>query len=523
MVDLGVSFGDDTIPGVHVTMPDPSFIVEQRENLAGIVLTHAHEDHLGAVQYLWPQLRCPVYATPFSAVFLKAKLAEYGLDSQVPIKVMELGSRFDVGPFDIELVTMTHSILEPNALAIRTPKGMVLHSGDWKFDPDPLIGDASDQKRLAELGEEGVTALICDSTNALTEGSSGSESDVRDNLIKVIKEIKTGRVAVACFASNVARLQSIIEAAHEADRCVALVGRSLRRVIEAAQEVGYFKDYPNLLSEKDAMNVPRDQVLMICTGSQGEPRSALARIAKGDHPVVSLDSGDTVIFSSREIPGNEKSIGRMQNSLIAQGVEIITPGEHMIHVSGHPGRDELAQMYALSRPEIVVPVHGESRHTQAQAELAEACQVKETVVPFNGSVITLTPGSARIIDEVTSGELCVDGDRLVPRGGDLLKSRSRIIWNGIIFVTIVLDADGGLAADPLMSAPSLLDEDLDEGLIAMLLEQVEERVANLDDDQVENDDEVILAVRQAIRKPLRQRLGKRPLIEVHLVRAELDD
>ena len=520
MVDLGVSFGDDTLPGVHVVMPDPEFIVQQRDNLAGLVLTHAHEDHLGAVPYLWPRLRCPVYATPFAAAFLKAKLSETGLDRDIPLHVVELGSRFDVGPFDIELITMTHSILEPNALAIRAGNKLVLHSGDWKFDPNPMIGEAPDERRLAELGEEGVTALICDSTNAFTDGSAGSEADVAVALKEVVGKYPDGRIAVACFASNVARLKSIIEAAHAHQRCVALVGRSLHRAVEAAQEAGYLTDLPVFLTEKEAMRVPNDQVLMICTGSQGEPRAALARIARKDHPVVKLDAGDVVMFSAREIPGNEKSIGRMQNALVAQGIELVTPNDHDIHVSGHPGRDELAHMYALSKPQIVVPVHGEPRHARAQAEFAQHCQVKETVTPFNGAVIDLAPGAARIIDEVPADTLCVDGDRLVPRDGDLIRLRNRMVWNGILFLTVVLNRHGELMAKPQLSAPSLLDDQLDEALIASLLDELTGQIEAMNDDAVLEDEAVILTIRQVLRKPLRQRLGKRPLIDVHLVRCD---
>ena len=520
MVDLGVSFGDDTLPGVHVVMPDPDFIVRRRQNLAGLVLTHAHEDHLGAVPYLWPRLRCPVYATPFAAAFLKAKLSETGLERDVPLHIVEPGSRFDVGPFDIELITMTHSIPEPTALAIRADDKLVLHSGDWKFDPDPLIGEAANERRLAELGAEGVTALICDSTNAFTDGAAGSEADVAVALKEVVGKYPGGRVAVACFASNVARLKSIIEAAHAHQRCVALVGRSLRRVVEAAQESGYLTDLPAFLTEKEAMQVPNDQVLMICTGSQGEPRSALARIARKDHPVVKLDAGDVVLFSAREIPGNEKSIGRMQNALVAQGVGLVTPDEEDIHVSGHPGRDELAHIYALTKPQIVVPVHGEPRHARAQAGLAQHCQVKETVTPFNGAVIDLTPGAARIIDEIDVGELCVDGDRLVPRDGDLIRARSRMVWNGVLFLTVVLNRQGELMAKPQLSAPSLLDDQIDEGLIATLITEITERIELMNDDAVSEDEAVLLTIRQVLRKPLRQRLGKRPLIDIHLMRCE---
>lgn len=518
MVDLGISFGDDSLPGVNVIMPDPTFIADRRDDLVGLVLTHAHEDHLGAVPYLWPRLRCPVYATPFAAAFLRAKLAEHDLLGQVPIHEIQLGGRFTCGPFDLEFVTVTHSILEPNAVAIRTAAGTVLHTGDWKLDPDPRIGETADEARLRALGEEGVDALVCDSTNVFLPGSAGSEADVATALSEVIGAHAGKRIAVACFATNVARLSSIIEAAHAHGRCVGLVGRSLYRVVEAARSCGYLTEYPNLLTDREVMEVPRDQVLMICTGSQGEPRSALARIARRDHPVVSLSAGDVVVFSAREIPGNEKGIARMQNALVSQGVTLVTAHDAPIHVSGHPGREELARMYELTRPRIVVPVHGEPRHTRAQAELARRCQVPETVVPHDGAVIELTPGGAGVIDQVPSGVLCLDGNSLIPTQGEVLRARMRMIWNGVVFVTVALTPDGELIGQPQLSAPSLLDPAIDVDLLADLAERIAVRIDDLDDDEVLEDEAVTLAVRQAVRRPLRQRFAKRPLIEVHLVR-----
>jgi ribonuclease J len=520
MVDMGVSFGEDGLPGIDVVMPDPAFIEERKDRLLGLVLTHAHEDHLGAVPYMWPRLRCPIYATPFAAEFLRAKLSETDFADQVPIHEVELGGRFKLGPFDIEMVTMTHSILEPNALAIRTPKGLVVHTGDWKFDPDPRIGDASDQKKLEALGNEGINALICDSTNVFSEGTTGSEGEVARNMAELFSRHTTGRIAVACFATNVARIQSIIEAAHENGRCVAMAGRSLKRVTEAAKKVGYLTTYPNLLSDEDAMEVPKDQVLLICTGSQGEPRAALARIARGDHPTVELDPGDTVVFSAREIPGNEKAIGYIQNQLIKRGINVVTARDEPIHVSGHPGREDLARMYQLTRPKILVPVHGEPRHLRAQAELGSECQIPETVVPHDGTVIRLTPGNANIIGEVGTGILCVDGDRLIRRDSDTVRNRNRIMWNGVMFVTVVLNQYGEMVGDPMITAPSLFDEQDDDVRLDHFAAEIGNRIDQLDDDEVLDNAAVTLAIRQAVRRPIRQRMGKRPLIEVHLVRVE---
>ncbi|MFH1803401.1 MAG: ribonuclease J [Pseudomonadota bacterium] len=520
MVDMGVSFGEDGLPGVDVVMPDPTFIEDRKDGLLGLVLTHAHEDHLGAVPYMWKRFRCPIYATPFAAEFLRAKLTETDFADQVPIHEIELGGRFGLGPFDIEMITMTHSILEPNALAIRTPKGLVVHTGDWKFDPDPQIGEAADVKKLEALGDEGVIALICDSTNVFSEGVTGSEAEVAKNLVEVIAKYPTGRIAIACFATNVARLQSIIEAAHENGRCVALAGRSLKRVTEAARKVGYLTGYPNLLSDEDSMEVPKDQVLLICTGSQGEPRAALSRIANGDHPTVQLDAGDTVIFSAREIPGNEKAIGHIQNRLIKRGIQVITARDEPIHVSGHPGRQDLARMYQLTRPKILIPVHGEPRHLRAQAALAEQCQVPESVVPHDGTIIRLEPGNAGIIGDAGAGILCLDGGRLLSRDSETFRNRNRIVWNGVVFVSVVLNQFGEMVGEPKITAPSLFDEPGDDVRLDLFAAEIGNRVDQLDDDEVLDDAAVILAIRQSMRRPIRQKLGKRPLIEVHLMRVQ---
>src|SRR5882672_7600825 len=405
IVDCGVTFGDDAQAGVDVVMADPAFIVERRDDLLGIVATHAHEDHIGAIPYLWPQLKCPVWATPFTASVLRAKLGEVGLLDKVKITTVPMSGRFTIGPFDLELITLTHSIPEPNAVVIRTPVGTVLHTGDWKFDPDPLIGDPWDEPALRRLGDEGVLAMICDSPNALKPGVSGSEAELRESLTELIGRYDSGRVAVACFASNVARLSTIAYAAQQNGRDVALVGRSLGRIDKAARENGYLTDVPRFLTEDEAGYVPRDKILMICTGSQGEPRAALARIARDDHPNVVLEEDDVVIFSSRIIPGNEKAIGRLQNALVRLGVEVVTDADHFVHVSGHPARDELVRMYQMIRPRVAIPVHGEARHLAAHAELARDCQVNEALVIENGDLVRLDGDGAAIVDEVPVGRI----------------------------------------------------------------------------------------------------------------------
>ena len=517
ILDCGVTFGDDSQPGLEVVMPDPAFIVERRDRLLGIVATHAHEDHIGAIPYLWTQLRCPVWATPFTASLLRAKLVEAGIADKVRINVVPMSGRFTVGPFDLELITLTHSIPEPNAVALRTPIGTVLHTGDWKFDPDPLIGPSSDEAALRRLGNEGVLAMIGDSTNALRPGTSGSEADLRRSLIDLVGRYDA-RVAVACFASNVARLETIARAAAAHDREVALVGRSLWRIEKAARENGYLADLPRFLTEDEAGYIPRDKILMICTGSQGEPRAALARIAREDHPNVTLETGDVVIFSSRIIPGNEKSINRLQNALVRLGVEIVTEEDHFVHVSGHPARDELVRMYQMVRPRVAIPVHGEARHLVAHADLARECQVQQPLIIQNGDMVRLTPNGAAIVDEVPVGRLASDGKGLLPLSGNALKDRRRITLNGSAVATLVVDRQERLAAPPAISLIGLVEETAAGATLPYFRDALECSFNELQAGQRRDDDAVREALRRALRRAINDRFGKRPLIEIHLVR-----
>jgi ribonuclease J len=518
MVDLGITFGTDRTPGVDVIMPDPAFIEAERDRLAGLVLTHAHEDHIGAVPYLLPRLRCPIYATAFTAAVLRRKLAEVDLLETADITEVPLSGRFAVGPFDVELVTLTHSIPEPNAVVIRTPAGRVLHTGDWKLDPDPLIGQTTDEEALARLGEEGVLAMVCDSTNALVEGESGSEAGVRDGLMEVVGALGN-RVAVACFATNVARLDSIARVAQAHGRRVALVGRSLWRISEAARETGYLQDLPPFLTDKDVGYLPRHEVLMICTGSQGEPRSALSRIANDDHPEVVLEPGDAVVFSSRVIPGNELAIGRLKNRLVGLGIEVISAGANGIHVSGHPARDELVQMYQWVRPKIAIPVHGEPRHLVEHARLAEACQVPQSIVGANGALIRLAPGPAEIVGHVESGCLALEGGRrLVSLDGPLMRERRRMIFNGSAVVTLVMDGDGALAADPMVTTHAVYDPECGADDFRAAVDAVRDAVERLPKARRRDDDEVREAARRALRRSFLASWGRKPLTDVHLVR-----
>lgn len=518
MVDLGVTFSDGRTPGVDVIMPDPTFIEENRQDLIAIVLTHAHEDHIGAVAHLWPKLRCPVYATPFTAELVKGKLIEAGIEQEVPLNIVDLGARFDLGPFDIEFVTLTHSIPEPNALAIRTPLGTVMHTGDWKIDPGPVIGETLDSKRLAEIGEEGVRAIVCDSTNVFTPGEAGSEADVATSLTELIGELD-GRVVVTTFASNVARLESIIRAAEASGRHVVLAGRSMFRVIAAARDTGHLKNLPPFVEAADAGYLPKDKVLFLCTGSQGEPRAALARIAADAHRDIVLEEGDTVIFSSRIIPGNDVAIFEMQNDLARAGVRVITEKDHFVHVSGHPCRDELTAMYQWIKPELAIPVHGEARHLLEHAALAKELQVPETLVIENGDMVRLAPGAAQVVDEVPSGRVVMDGDVLVPSWDAGIQERRRLGFAGAVFVSVALNEKGAVQGDPEIRLIGLPERDnygvrFDERAYDALdsaLDQLPQRKRK-DEAQVGE------YLRRAVRGAIRKEWGKKAAVEVIVTR-----
>ncbi len=514
MVDLGISFGDDTLPGIDVVMPDPAFIVERREKLLGLVLTHAHEDHLGAVAHLWPQLECPIYATPFAASVLRRKLLEAGLIDRAHITVVPLGGKFTLGPFELELVTMTHSIPEPNALAIRTPLGTILHTGDWKIDPEPLLGEATDEAALRRFGDEGVLAMVCDSTNVFVPGEAGSEADVRRSLIEIIAGCKQ-RVAVTCFASNLARVESVAVAAEANGRHAVLVGRAINRMVEAAKENGYLLNMPRTVDEKEASWLPADKLVMICTGSQGEPGAALSRLAADEHPMLHLSPGDTVVFSSRIIPGNERSIGRLHNRLVAMGLHVITEKDSFVHVSGHPGRDELARLYQWVRPKIALPVHGELRHMAEHAALARQMQVPETIIAPNGTLVRLAPNKPEIIDHVYSGRLALDGSRLIPLNPQALKSRRQIVMNGAATVTLIADKAGKLLAEPRVSVQGFEGGDAInaacQDAVAAIMLALKGRLKG--EEATIRQETAILA-----RRAFKQRLGKKPLTDVQIVR-----
>src|SRR5438309_5735229 len=466
-VDFGVAFADDALPGIDLIMPDIRYLVEERRNLLGLVLARAHEDHFGALLDLWPRLKVPVYATPFTAALIEAKRQGEAGAPDIPVNVVPLGGRFTLGPFDIELVSMAHSIPESNGLIIRTPLGSVLHSGDWKIDPTPVIGPPTDEAKLRALGHEGCLALIGDSTNAFREGRSPSEADVAKSLAELVRSAPA-RVAVTTFASNVARLRAVAQAAATCEREVVLVGRAMERIVQVARETGYLDGIPDFRSVEVYGHLPPDKVLALCTGSQGEPRAALSRIAQDDHPEVAFSRGDRVIFSSRAIPGNEKAVMRVINGLVSQGIEVITDRTHLVHVSGHPRRAELEDMINWVRPKILIPVHGEALHMAEHAALARSVGVAQVVLCRDGDMVRLAPGEPGIIDEVPAGRLYKDGALLVQAEARTVADRRRLGFAGMVSVALALTHRGDLVGDPLIEFTGIPETDVDGNPLARL-------------------------------------------------------
>jgi len=517
IVDLGIGFCDGDAPGVDIMVADPDFIAQRRDALAGIVLTHAHEDHIGAVPILWPRLGCPIYASPFAAAVVRRKLSDAGLIDEVTLHVVKPGEHFDVGPFSVEFVAAAHSIPEAHFVAIRSHAGLVVHATDWKLDSGPVIGQVSDEAKLRALGDEGVDVLMCDSTNAFVDGRAGSEADLGPSLTEVIGGCR-GRVAVACFSSNIARIATIVRAAAANDRETCIVGRSLWRMVEAARETGYLKDLPRLLTEHDIGYLPPEKVAVIITGSQGEPRAALTRVAAGDHPTVSLVRGDTVIFSSRKIPGNEIAIGRVQNQFARQGIEVIVDGPRFVHVSGHPGRDELTTLYGWLRPKALIPIHGEARHMFEHVALARQSGISHTVVAENGTSVRLCPGPPAAGDEIQPGRLGLDGTRLVPMDGRALRNRNKISFSGSAVATVIIDGHGDLTDDPKLTLHGVIEGDDADGIVDNAIDAVIGAVDALSNAASGDDDAVAEAARRAVRRSVHKATGKRPVTEIHVVR-----
>jgi ribonuclease J len=514
MVDLGMTFADPNLPGIELVLPDLSFIEDRQKDLLGIVLTHGHEDHIGAIPYLIGEFDVPLYATPFTAGLIRKKLIEEGIERDVELNVVELEGEVDLGPFKCRYVPLAHSIPEGNALLIETPYGKIFHTGDWKLDEAPVLGVPSTAEELTALGNEGILALVGDSTNVFNSEASGSETGVREGLDKVIAGHK-GRVLVTTFASNAARLHTLGEVAKDTGRRLCVVGRSLDRILEVSKSVGYLTDFPPTVSHEEAMKVPRDKLLIVSTGAQGEARAALSRIAEGEHSHIKLERGDLVVYSSKQIPGNEISIGRVQNALAAKGVEIITDRQAHVHVSGHPGVPELEAMYGWIRPQISIPVHGERRHMEEHARLARRFGVPEAVVPVNGSAIRLAPGKPQIISHEPVGRLVLDGDVILPADGATMLARRRMMHNGLIAVFVVIDGKNRLLAPPQVQSHGVPVEDDRDEFIDDCVSAASEAAAKA---RSNGEDALAEAIRVAVRRTARDWTGKKPITEVTVTR-----
>ena len=517
MIDLGISFSDETTPGVDIILPDIRFAEAHKENLKALILTHAHEDHFGAIPYLWDRLRVPIYGTAFTLALLRRKLAEAKLSETIPLYEIHYNKEYNFGAFDVEFIALSHSIPDPAAIVIKTDQGQILHTGDWKLDDTPMLGNKTDTNRLKQIGDEGVIALIGDSTNAMVEGRTPSESVARQGLTEVMAKAKKA-VAVTCFASNVARIDSIVAAAKANSRHVCVVGRALHRAISAARDTGYLTNLPDFVSEEDAGLMPRENLVIICTGSQGEVRAALAKIANNMHEYIHLQSGDMVIYSSRQIPGNENAIAKVQNQLLRRKIEIITDEEAPVHVSGHPARDELSDLYHIIRPQIAIPVHGTARHLEAHAKLAKACQVPQTLIPENGNIISFQKNKANVIDTVEVSQFTHESGNVIDLQSDMLRSRRQMLWNGSVSVSILLDS-----MDILIQAPTISQE-------GVCLEEEESdylgSISLLVDNQLEKANTKILSDDNAIKKMVigrvksatKSRFRIRPKVHMHVIR-----
>ncbi len=520
MVDCGMGFSDDTMPGVEILLPDPTFAESLGENLLGILLTHGHEDHIGAIENLWPRLKAPMYATRFTMERIRQDLNEKAWGNQPKLHEVSPDKPLEIGPFLVKYIRMAHSIPEANALAIAVDRvGIVLHTGDWKIDAEPVVGNVTDEAALKNLGEKGVLAVIGDSTNAMVPGHSGSEGGIGKNLAEIFSEFDSN-IAITCFSTNIARLKSIYDAAQRNGRKVCLVGRSLHSVTEAARKAGYLSDVPPFLDIEEAGMSPEDKKVIVCTGSQGEPRAALARISNDDHPYVRLEEGDVVIFSSRAIPGNERAINRIKNRFLAAGVEVLTDRDAPIHVSGHPYRDELKQLYSWVKPKIAIPVHGEHMQQEKHANLAKDCGVEQTIIPTNGQVIEISQAGARCVAEVRHGILAIEGTRIVAIDHEAILTRKRIMWNGSAVVTIVVDDDGKLLSEPKVTAMGLLDEnsELDAEYNRDVVKEIKSLIKNMPKEERRSDENLSEAVRITARKFFQSRFDRKPQTRVHLVR-----
>ena len=516
MVDIGVTFADDTLPGIDLIYPDPGFIVDKKEDLLAIILTHAHEDHIGAIAHLWPQLKCKIFATPFTAVLIKEKFKEKNIDVTNYLKIVQLNGTVDLNPFKIEYITLTHSILEPNGLRIETPAGVILHTGDWKIDPEPLIGEKINSNRLKEIGEEGVLAMICDSTNVFSMGKAGSELDVRKNLLDIMSSLKK-RIVIASFASNVARMETVFYCAEKTGRQISLVGRSMHRIFKAARQCGYLKNVIEPIDPREAKNISREKIVYLCTGSQGEPMAALMRISSYTHPDVFIEKDDTVIFSSKIIPGNEKKLYKLQNQLVKDGIEVISEESEFVHVSGHPNRDDLREMYDWIKPQCVIPVHGEHRHMIEHMKFAHEMKVPHPVQVENGDIVKLAPGKPKVFDKAPSGRLYLDGNMSVEENAQSIKDRKNISANGYMEVTILVTQKGNIHKRPILTFRGLPIYHVDE-FVYELEETIEKTTRTFSIKSKKQEFNLIDSLKITCRKCAKEFTGKKPFININLAR-----
>ena len=517
IVDMGVTFADDSVPGIDVIYPDPGFIQDKKNDLLGIVLTHAHEDHIGAIAHIWPSLKCKIFATPFTAVLIKEKFKEKKIDISNYLKIVELNGKLKLGPFEIDFITLTHSILEPNGLSIKTDAGLVLHTGDWKIDPNPLIGDNIDKKKLEEIGEKGVLAMICDSTNVFSPGRAGSELEVRENLLKIMDK-KTKKIIVTSFASNVARMESIFYCAMKTKRNISLVGRSMNRIFKAARQCGYLKDVIEPLDPREAKKISKNKIIYLCTGSQGEPMGAMKRVVNGIHPDVFLESGDTVIFSSKIIPGNEKKLYQLHNEIVKKDIEIITEENAFVHVSGHPNREDLKDMYKWVKPNCIIPVHGEHRHMIEHINFAKEMQIPQTLQVENGDIIKLRPGDKpEIIDKAPSGRMYLDGTVGVSEDSLSIKERKNLSINGYLEVTIIVSNNGKIKK-PVISYRGIPENIEKENLLFDMEDEITNICRTFSLQNKSQEKNLIEALKQNCRKIIKDKTGKKPYTNINIAR-----
>ena len=517
IVDMGVTFADDSIPGVDLIYPDPGFIIDKKNDLLGIVLTHAHEDHIGAISHIWPDLKCNIYATPFTAVLIKEKFKEKKIDITKNLKIVELNGSIKLGSFNIEFITLTHSILEPNGLSIKTQVGTILHTGDWKVDPSPLIGEKINENKLKEIGNEKVLAMICDSTNVFNPGRAGSESDVRDSLLKIMS-LKSKRIVVTSFASNVARMESIFYCAEKINREISLVGRSMNRIFKAARQCGYLKNIKDPIDPREAKKFPREKIVYLCTGSQGEPMGAMKRIIKGIHPDVFLEKNDVVIFSSKIIPGNEKKLYSLHNDIIKQDIELVTEETDFVHVSGHPNREDLKDMYNWVKPNSIIPVHGEHRHMNEHMKFAKEMQIPHALRVENGDVIRIFPGdNPSIIDKAPSGRMYLDGSVSVGENSQSIKERRKLSQNGYLEITLILSNSGKLNK-PIISYKGIPEDLFDEKIIFKVEDEIFNTCRKFSVKNKNQEKNLIELLKQNCRRIIKDKTGKKPFTNINIAR-----